>query len=408
MRGWCPLLPLTTPVLIALAAVFKEGDYRSFPNYLSTAKAMRLDAGHPWDSSLEHVSKWITRSVLRGIGPSRQSAALHLDRLLALDPSAAPLVSGGPMFPRNVALLGCMFLLREVELSATRLSHLTIDPEERTIKWLLTISKTDPSAQGVSRVWGCLCSSPGVPCPYHLATAVLDHIYAQSDYQCLTTMQAGDLPFVRTMEGTSPSKQSMLRTIELLAARAGLPLTSPDGLRLFGGHSLRVTGAQALARWGVPVETIRIMARHSGEAVLRYVADAPVSNLSEQVARQAQLRVSNPDNDLASQVSSLRLQMQKQDETIRDLSALVRKNDHIAFVQNVHTLAVHGLRPGDSSTSMCGWKLGPAKLKRGSVRYLSTIKGEPWHTLCERCLQPERAAAKAIACTNAGDLDRSD
>ena len=51
------------------------------------------------------------------------------------------------------------------------------------------------------------------------------------------------------------------------------------GLRLFGGHTPRVTGAQVLAAVGIEVNTIRILARHSGEAILRYVAEAPLRSL---------------------------------------------------------------------------------------------------------------------------------
>ena len=57
------------------------------------------------------------------------------------------------------------------------------------------------------------------------------------------------------------------------------PLTAPDGLRLFGGHTARVTGAQTFALAGLEINKIRILARHSGDTILRYVADVPLRTL---------------------------------------------------------------------------------------------------------------------------------
>ena len=41
-------------------------------------------------------------------------------------------------------------------------------------------------------------------------------------------------------------------------------------------------------------------------------------------------------------------------------------------------------------------KVGPARIKRGAVRFLNSIAGESWENVCERCLLPEREAAKAL------------
>ena len=72
----------------------------------------------------------------------------------------------------------------------------------------------------------------------------------------------------------------MVLTFERLASSCDQPLLSPAGLRLFGGHTARVTGAQALASLGVDVDKIRILARHSGDTILRYVGDALLSTLA--------------------------------------------------------------------------------------------------------------------------------
>ena len=66
-------LPITPQKLVSVGSLFKAGGYRSFANYATGAKNAHIEAGHHWCQLLEHTRAWVTRSVLRGIGPSRQS-----------------------------------------------------------------------------------------------------------------------------------------------------------------------------------------------------------------------------------------------------------------------------------------------------------------------------------------------
>jgi len=54
-----------------------------------------------------------------------------------------------------------------------------LDRTNCTQRFSLPVSKTDPQAIGCTRTWGCVCTSTvaGVrtACPYHAATALLDH-----------------------------------------------------------------------------------------------------------------------------------------------------------------------------------------------------------------------------------------
>ena len=88
--------------------------------------------------------------------------------------------------------------------------------------------------------------------------------------------------------------------------------------------------------------------------------------------------------------------VEAQDAAISALSSLTSERRVIAYVQNCLTRAIHGQRAGDASTTMCGMKVGPARVKRGAVRFLNTVAGEDWKLLCERCLMPERQAAIAL------------
>ena len=96
------------------------------------------------------------------------------------------------------------------------------------------------------------------------------------------------------------------------------------------------------------------------------------------------------------QLKLLAEQVEAQNVIIDAISKFSNERRVIAYVQNCLTRAIHGQRAGDSSSTMCGMKVGPARIKRGAVRFLNTIAGESWELLCERCLRPEREAAIAL------------
>ena len=82
--GRTPVFPLTPDNIVLVAALLKAGDYRSYANYLSDMKGYHLDYGHAWTENLIHVGRWTTRSVLRGIGPARESQPIPLPLVMSL------------------------------------------------------------------------------------------------------------------------------------------------------------------------------------------------------------------------------------------------------------------------------------------------------------------------------------
>ena len=78
------MLTLTPDGIVAVAALFKAGGYRCYANYWSAVKSEHIEVGHLWTEQLELTGRWVTRSVLRGIGPARQRMALPLHKLLKL------------------------------------------------------------------------------------------------------------------------------------------------------------------------------------------------------------------------------------------------------------------------------------------------------------------------------------
>ncbi len=165
------MLPVTPRGLVHIAALFKSGGYRAFPNYLSAAKASHVEAGFEWDQLLAHTGSWVSRSVLRGIGPARQSCSFRFPELCSLPTSPAPLVAGGPHAPFHFTMLASMFLLREVEAANALVSAWSFCHDNKELTWLLPASKSDHLALGTRRTWGCRCDDPGLCCPAHVALA---------------------------------------------------------------------------------------------------------------------------------------------------------------------------------------------------------------------------------------------
>ena len=81
-------------------------------------------------------------------------------------------------------------------------------------------------------------------------------------------------------------KHLVVKFIEHVAMKLGLPIVSPAGTNLYGGHSLRVSGAPWLAKSGVPLPLIQLMARWSSDVIARYVADTPLDTIA-QIYRRA-------------------------------------------------------------------------------------------------------------------------
>jgi len=151
-----PVVPITVRSLIGVASLFKAGGYRSYPNYQSAAKNVHIEAGFDWTQLLDHTARWVTRSVLRGIGPARQSCPFRFNKLCLLHRSPEPLAADGPHHPQVFAILASIFMLREIEASTALVGAWTVAHDPPELTWLLPASKSDHLALGVRRSWPCV------------------------------------------------------------------------------------------------------------------------------------------------------------------------------------------------------------------------------------------------------------
>ena len=158
-RAWGLLpLPLTADVVRALWAFFQAGRKRALEQYVLEARRRHtLWTGPTLDPAAESDIREYEQLCKRGMGPLSAKTSSLCFMLISCSKCT------------------CFFLniwgaTREIEASAARFFHVTIDHENTEVSWLLPVSKHDPCAVGETRSRGCGCID-GVrhtACPYHL------------------------------------------------------------------------------------------------------------------------------------------------------------------------------------------------------------------------------------------------
>ena len=215
----------------------------------------------------------------RGIGPARQSAVLGMSASFAAlrGHNVDPVSSGEPLGIRSAIVCGSFWMTRELEIGCAQIQHLTVDVGHLAIDWCLPASKTDVKALGKLRRWECVCTGlDDVPCPVH---AVLDQLRLL-EAKFGAARVSGSWPVFPSASGAFVDKRQVVLSLEHVATLIGEPLVDISGIRRFGGHSLRVTGARTMAALGIELVLIQLMARWSSDVVLRYVADAPLASIT--------------------------------------------------------------------------------------------------------------------------------
>ena len=183
-----------------------------------------------------------------------------------------------PVGPKHMLVCGAFWMMRELELGCAQVGHVSLDLDAMAVEWRLPASKTDVKALGISRRWGCVCvGALDLPCPVHAVIGqlrLLAHTFGQAK------VDKGLLPMFPSASGGFVDKRHVVTCIEAVATLIGEPLEDHRGVRRYGGHSLRVTGARTMAALGIEIHLIQLMARWSSDVVHRYVADAPLSRMT--------------------------------------------------------------------------------------------------------------------------------
>ena len=228
-----------------------------------------------------------------------------------------------------------------------------------------------------------------------------------------------DGPLFPTTGGCVASKTAVVATFEAIGTMLGQPLLGETGIRLFGGHSPRVTGAQVLAAAGIEINKVRILARRSGEAILRYVAEAPLLSLRSDlgasvsrttfgaaVASTASASVGSKLARLEKAMNKLQLDVQAQAQDVVALATGYARTDSRVFIQNTILATVHLALTLDDGHAACGWRFATARRTANgpAFRVVQSLVDLPGNMLCERCLPTERAVALSAASAFEVDL----
>ena len=410
-----PMIPLTVVSIQAVMAMLVKGGYRSADAYLSRAKDLHME-NHDWSSQLARAQKRAGAAARRGRGPSHQAGEFPLDQAAPLAhelesqvPQPSPFGSLG--FPLNFeayVVCACFFILREIECSLILVKSLTIDLINLKITILLPVSKTDPEAVSCSRSWSCVCGdrvhARCRPCPVH---SLIEHMEILEAY--FGSPLPEDLPLFPDVDGGTSEKHMIAQGLEVILGKLNIPIVGADGRPAFGGHSFRVTGSRMLARRGIPIEVIMILARWQSSVILRYIQSAPLQALAQlykatdveaqdepkrrkvkaiaddspqfsedqikvaissaETAKEAADRLENQINSLRDKVSELQSQA---------IPCFIINNSCLGCIHAVGTDYVR--ETPDLWKSRCGWKYSGSRFSR-----VASVQGIDPERLCDKC-----------------------
>ena len=265
--------PLDEMKLVRVSALFKVGGYKSFKNYLSRAKDQHLQLGHSWTEALNRTSQKCVRSVTRGLAGATRSEAFDIVSVVgALQSNDHSLADGGPKHPKAMVVCSTYFMLRELEASAVDRNDIVFGDAEVTLS--LPVSKTDWEAKGCRRTWACICDRQLI-CPFHV---LKEH--------CLRLEKENfklDGPLFPDELGEYCTKAGVVETIRQAAQLAGMQTLDSDGQHRLSGHTFRITGARYLSSVGLDPITIQLLGRWGSNAVLSYLAESPLLNMSQRL-----------------------------------------------------------------------------------------------------------------------------
>jgi len=379
-----PSFPLTPQLVAAVAALMKLDGFRSWNNYVGWAKSRHMDLQHVWTASLDHEVRQANKSVNRGVGTARQSANIDLSLIVRRGPTAPVSKRGEPVFPVDFIVISSLWIVREIEAAWTTFHDIAVDEELKTITWHLSASKTDARALSCKRSWGCLCEI-GLKdlCPYH---CVIGYIRKVMDFFNLDKDNIDlEFPFFADFEGKVIKKTGAVSSIETVMRHVGVAVTECTGKRLYGGHSMRVTGSRFWTGRGLEVFKVQIFARWGSSVILRYVADVPVSDLTGSLTSGASSSVQCPP-----QVRGLELLEDHIKSAVQQIEALraeverLGKQSSPQYVQNSASRAWHRVSIGGTLyppalwKTFCGWPYAFAS---------HTLQAEAPPTMCKTCVR---------------------
>ena len=147
------------------AASFKAGGYRSAALYMQAAVNYQVRfLKEPIHPLLRATIKDVVRSIKRGLGPSRLKEGFDVFALAsAVDTDDMDTFDfQRPSHLVDVCVLGCWFMLREIELAGAYRQHLTIESDQ--VHLLIPVHKTSSAGSLTNRSLRCPCKTVCMAC----------------------------------------------------------------------------------------------------------------------------------------------------------------------------------------------------------------------------------------------------
>jgi len=383
-----PAFPISAEGLATVAALMKMDNHRAFGNYLSWAKSEHIKLGFEWTQLLDQEAKQAMRSVSRGLGEARQSASFDLPRLAQRSGFEPTCIPGHPVFPADLAVIGSMWILREIEAVWSTVDDIQLDKTALCASWTLSASKTDPNAKACTRSWGCLCAvGPASVCPYHCVLGYIEKL--KTFFRDKGMHVDSDSPLFPDFNLKVPLKNCVVTALERVLSAAGETIVDSAGRRRYGGHSLRVTGSRYWTGLGLEVFKVQIFARWGSNIILRYVSDIPIANVTGDLTGNPVARSCLTRRPVEQLLEEHILRAQQQIDSLKAEVARLGDSMNPSFVQNLTSKAWHKvLISGDMAPpalwrTCCGWPFGRANFK---LRSKGPRQGQ---NICDTCFPLE-------------------
>ena len=362
--------PLTVDKLQLFGALLKAAGYRSAVSCMSIAKKQHIKLGYLWTAALDLEMRDGKRACERSIGPPRKCGSFDLRKLASLQTTGAALFKGGPRWPREGALCGCWWAMREMELSSARCKQVTFydGPGCGTCTFDLPVSKTDLQALGKRRTHTCACSggAPGSDalCPVKVARTL--YAAAFNFAPPGANPDPGMRPLWPSRRGQFATKRLATLTFQKLARLGGMDSR-------ITGHVCRVTGAQAMAVAGIELWLIQAFCRWGSWAVFEYVRDCQLASATDVAVRVAK----------GLQLMEVRQSIYQRLEGGPQLQAASERVFEEALEETVQGVSVAGLQADQVKEQIQGRVLDAARV--GPVRFVSCAevgmgKAHVWKT----------------------------
>ena len=431
---WCVIadkwdvdpVPITSDTAKKIGASFNKGGYRSARMYYNRAKEEHVKMTHQCvPPDIEKTIAQCLNSIERGIGPTqvkdgfpvealRSAVNIHPNKLL-LDTRFMETMEARV----DMVILGCWWMTREIELATTKAHHLWPEHRTNSVFWTLPVQKNDASGGCISRPHRCCCKGQREPmCPFHAAER---HMMRLEHAFPTTQWEKEELPLFPDHEGRHFAKEKMIEMIRSVITLTGVVMSRPGPtnkpMPRFGGHVLRVTGAQMLARAGIELFLIQLIGRWGSEAILRYVqlahlygsmniAARTVTGIQDLTPESDEQPPTDPHDQPKKRTKKAHHATPIEYLPTKDLMAIIEEtvNKKLSaakrFVGNPETHFVHLPAINDDCVqslflhARCGWPYGRGR----NFQYLSKID-YPWKE-CAKCL---KASAFVQNIDNLGD-----